>query len=217
MRKWTERALNGGTGLVLVCAILLAGLRVNDLLQGDTVKPRRVENYASYSASGHVMGPVDAPVVIVEFADYQCPYCKRADSVLTALRSRYPSEITVVYRHYPLSIHDFAMAAAQAADCSAEQEKFEDFHHTLFLNASQIGKMSWIAFAEMVNMPDIKQFEDCLLRRDLTSITRDRQAADSLGIDATPTFLINEQLIAGFLDVPAFDAHVRAALNRVRK
>lgn len=213
MGRRTDWILNGATTLVTICALALVGVRLRFALRPDPTKPQRIEDAASYSASGHSMGPPSAAVTIVEFADYQCPFCRKADRVLTAIRDRHPHDVRVVYRHYPLAIHDSAVAAARAAECASLAGKFEPFHHLLFANAESIGQNTWVWFAKEAGITDTAGFQSCIARADsFPQIAQDRADGERLGVEGTPTFLINDLRVPGAIDLTELDGYVRAAL-----
>jgi len=217
MGKRTEWLLNGATAVMALCALLLVGLRVKDLLKEDPLKPHRIADAASFARAGHRMGPADAAVTIVEFADYQCPYCQQAEGVLAAIRERYGDQVSIVYRHFPLFIHDSAVAAAHASECAATMGDFERFHHFLFANAKAIGREPWQWFAHGAGVADLAGFERCIeTQAEFPAIQEDRAAAERLGIESTPIFLINDLQVSGYLPFPEFDSHVRNELDHSR-
>jgi protein-disulfide isomerase len=197
-----------------VCAVFMVGTRAREFFRADPSKPRRIDGAEVYAFYGHRMGPKDAKVQIVEFADYQCPFCRQADSVLTQLRARYPNSVSVVYRHYPLSIHDSAVASARVAECAAEAGKFEEMHHTLFRESDKIGKESWAWFAERAGLGGQADFDACIdSSRQFAAITRDVEAAKRLDINSTPTFLINTLRVTGFVELDQLIRYVEAEID----
>lgn len=117
---------------------------------------------------GHSLGPADAPVIVVEFSDFQCPYCKSADLIVKQIMAQYPGKIRFVYRHFPLTtIHPYAMQAAQASECANEQEKFWEIHDLIFSNQqafSQDGYSEIEFFPKIANDLGIdnSKFRSCL-------------------------------------------------------
>ncbi len=218
MVKRTEWIVNIATIVIAACALFVTAVRAKEFFKDDPSKPHKIGNWAAFSAEGHVMGPEDALVKIVEFADYQCPFCQQAEPVLRAIRARYPRDVSIIYRHFPLSIHDSAVAAARASECAESVGSFEEFHRQIFAHADSIGHQSWEWFALNAGVSNMESFKNCLKTQVVfPAITRDSIAGEQLGVEATPTFLVNEIEITGFLSLPELDRHVRKALDQARR
>ena len=137
--------LSTATTVVLtLCALVLTGILVRrEFFPGITATaPREVEHWSQLASAGHTMGPANAPVRILEFSDFQCPYCARLQPTLQAIRAKYPDRVAVVYRHFPLADHPHAMQAALASECAAAQGRFERFHDILFAAPDSISLIS---------------------------------------------------------------------------
>jgi protein-disulfide isomerase len=174
------------------------------------------ENWRSFAEGGHRIGPANAPVVLVEFSDFQCPACRALEERLRESRKKFPRDLAIVYRHFPLNIHRFARAAAEASECAAQQGRFERMHAVLFDQPDSIGVISWRSFARLAAVPDLSAFERCM--RDSTAlpaVTRDRRAAEHLGADGTPTVLINGIRFSGALPQATLDSLVESVLQSV--
>lgn len=158
-------------------------------------------------------GPEDAPIVIVEFSDYQCPFCKKwHDEVYTKLLAAYPDKIKFVYRNLPLtSIHPEAFPAAMAALCAGEQNAFWQFHGRLF-SGETLSNRIYIQFAEELGL-DMVSFESCIANRKYRAIVQeDIDFSVSLGIRSTPTFFINGIAVVGAQPLDAFKQLIDAEL-----
>jgi protein-disulfide isomerase len=139
------------------------------------------------------LGPSGAPITIIEFSDYQCPYCKRwHDDVWSEIQKNYADKVRLVYRDFPLSsIHSDATSAAEAANCANEQGKFWEFHELLFGAKSGLGDDAYKKYAAELNL-DSAAFDKCLSdRRYQAEVKADFDYAANLGISSTPTFFIN--------------------------
>lgn|SRR5574341_734022 len=164
-----------------------------------------------------VLGPDNAPVTIVEFSDFQCPYCKRfVDQTFNQLREEYGDQIRIVYRDFPLSsIHPDAELAAEAAECAADQGKFWEMHDTIFANQTLgIGRDALLGFAEDVGL-DMEEFTTCLdngTHRD--EIAKDLQDGTSYGVSGTPTFFINGYRLVGAQPIEAFRTLIDQELDK---
>jgi len=144
------------------------------------------------AATGPSLGPDDAPVVIIEFSDYQCPYCRRAEPVIQQLLERYPSEIRLVFRHFPLDrIHSLARGAAEAAACADEQGRFWEFHGKLFAPDAKFDVDSLRQYASDSEL-DLDAFQTCVdERRFQADVEADLVAGRQAGVAGTPAFFVN--------------------------
>ena len=164
-------------------------------------------------------GPADAPVVVVEFVDYQCPYCRKAHvEVLPALREQYPNDVRVEIRHLPLEIHPAAAAAARAAITAGEQGKFGEFHQRLF--ADDIGGLGFSTFvkqAELLGL-DVERFKRDFQTREVgDKLATDVLLARRLGIQGTPGFFVNGRYIDGARSAATFAHIVDEELTRAKQ
>ncbi len=143
-------------------------------------------------------GPKDAPIVIVEFSDYQCPFCKRwYDQVYAPLMAAYPGKIRLVYRNLPLTqIHPEAMPAAEAAMCAGEQNAYWPFHDKLF-SQDDLNQDVYPQIATELGL-DMTAFNTCITGNKFQSqIQTDMDFAINLGVQSTPTFFINGLAVVG--------------------
>lgn len=210
------------THVMVLCAV---GLTVNTVHgmykrshQPATIPWDTVRDWAAYSSGGLRIGPENARLTLVVFSDYQCPVCLRMDHDLQALLEAHRSELSVVFRQFPLSFHPFARPAAVAAECAAAQERFEPYHERLFEHQAALGQESWEAVAAAVRVPDLSAFSRCLTDgRASALVDRDTAAGHRLGVFGTPTVLIGQEEYVG---IPwDFDAIVErhiAAATRAR-
>jgi len=145
------------------------------------------------------IGPENAPVTIVEFSDYQCPYCVRwYQEVHKRLLDAYQGKIRFVYRDFPLySIHPEAAAAAEAADCAGEQNAYWQYHDALFGQKNGLGGAAYTHYANDLGL-NVDQFGKCLSEhRYKAEVDADFKYASSLGVSSTPTFFINGLAVVG--------------------
>lgn len=170
-------------------------------------EPRPVDNAAELAAAGQWMGPVGAPVQIVEFSDFQCPFCSSFAQTLRKVRARYPDRVSVLYRHYPIEqLHPHARTAALAAECAGEQGRFEPYHDRLFAQQDSIGSKAWERFAAEAGVPDVAAFTRCVAEeRLMANVTRDAELAEKTGISVTPSIVIDGTLIPGVLSEPELE------------
>ncbi len=151
------------------------------------------------------LGPANAPITLVEFADFQCPFCRQWEQqTYKPLLDAYPGKIRIVYRDFPLTqIHPNAMPAALAAQCANDQGKFWDFHDKLF-SSENLGDDVYKQYAQDLGL-DMTKFNECVqTQQHVKDIQADMDFATRLGISSTPTFFINGLAIVGAEPLSAF-------------
>jgi protein-disulfide isomerase len=142
-------------------------------------------------------GDESAPLIVVEYSDFQCPFCKRAAPDLRKLVDVYPETVRLVWRHFPLPGHPEARGAAEAAACAGEQNAFWEYHDQLFANQDSLASADLRRYAEDVGL-DVSQFDACVeSHRYEATVTDDLAGGNRLGISATPAVFINGRLILG--------------------
>lgn len=165
---------------------------------------------------GTSRGPSDAPITIVEFSDYQCPFCLRAEQTLKQVEALYPGQLRIVYRHLPLDFHPNAEPAARGAICAEAQGRFWAYHDLLFQNQNALEEPNLFAYAKQLEL-DEAAFRRCY--EDPATAARvgaDVTAARSLGASATPTFFINGRELRGAQPLEAFRAIIDQELEAAR-
>jgi protein-disulfide isomerase len=142
-------------------------------------------------------GPKDAPVVVVEFADYQCPYCKQIEPQLEKLKSEYGDKVTFAFKDFPLPNHTHAGKLAEAADCAGVQGKFWNFHDYLFNDMKDFDMAQIKEHARSLGMNGAA-FDSCVdSDGEATKIKQDQTEGTHLGITGTPTLFINGRYLSG--------------------
>lgn len=158
-------------------------------------------------------GNPEAPVVIVEFSDFQCPYCKSVEPTLKKLLAKYEGRVSLAYRDLPLrDIHPQAQLAAEASRCAGEQGKFWEYHDLLLENPNKLTREGLVEQARGLKV-DEKQFDSCLSSgKYKAQIEQDLQLGLRAGLTGTPGFLINGNLLSGNLPQEAFERTIDAEL-----
>ncbi|MBX3303480.1 MAG: thioredoxin domain-containing protein [Nitrospira sp.] len=159
------------------------------------------------------IGTAHAPVTIVEFSDFECPYCKRSVPILKELLDRYPGKLKLVYRDFPGLTHPQALAAAEAAQCAAEQDRFWEYHDALFTRYAPATGWDLSSLAEGL---DLRQplFDACMKEnRYREEVLKDLQDGLKLGVTSTPTFFINGRPLVGARSLADFQAIIDPLLN----
>jgi protein-disulfide isomerase len=142
-------------------------------------------------------GGKNASVTIIEFSDYECPFCKRAESVVDEVMSAYGDKIKVVFRDFPLPFHANARPAAEAANCAAAQGKFWEYHAKLFANQAALTPDKLNAYAGEIGLDQAK-FSECLAQKPhAAAIDKDIEDGQKVGVSGTPAFFINGRMLSG--------------------
>lgn len=158
-------------------------------------------------------GPTDAPIVLVEYTDYQCPYCNRVQPTITALMERYDGQIRHVFKNLPLPNHSQAQLAGEAALCAQDQSEYWGFHDWLFANQRSMNRATMVAQAGELGM-DAELFEACIEQKiHADAVSADALEARSFGITGTPGFLINGRVLSGAQPIEAFEAVIDEELE----
>jgi protein-disulfide isomerase len=162
------------------------------------------------------MGADGAPVTIVEFSDFQCPYCRQVQPALKRLMTEYEGKVKLVFRDFPLrNIHPQAQKAAEAAQCAAEQHKFWPYHDKLFA-ATSLHMEDLKKYAHELEL-HVEQFTACLdSNRHAGGIDADMQAGQNAGVNATPTFFVNGFPLSGAASYERFKEVVDTALEQTQ-
>lgn len=172
-----------------------------------------------------VRGPEDAPVTLVEFSDFQCPYCARAATLVEQLRERYPEKLNVVYMHFPLPMHEWAEPAAIASQCAARQDEaaFWALHDLYFEKQDQMTADNVIAESSQALQDagiNLGEWRTCAAdpssdayKEVQASVQNSLQAGQQLGVSGTPTFFVNGQQVQGARSVEDFASAIEKAAS----
>jgi Na+/H+ antiporter NhaA len=163
----------------------------------------------------HIRGDEDAPVTLIEYGDYECPYCGQAEEVIRELLASFGDDVRYVWRHLPLNdVHPSAQLAAEAAEAAAAQGAFWPMHDKLIAHQDELRPMHLRPYAEDVGL-DVERFRDELRRREYAPrVEVDVASADASGVAGTPSFFINGRRHEGAYDVDTLSREVRAARAR---
>ncbi len=154
----------------------------------------------------HIKGPADAKITLIEYSDFECPFCARHKATMDAIRNTYPNDVRIVFRHFPLAFHASAEKAAEASECAADQGKFWEMHSKLF-ELNQTGSMSVSAFKQAASDIglDRGQFDACLDSGiKSTHVKEDYDQGAMAGVQGTPATFIKGELVSGALPLDSF-------------
>jgi len=190
-----KRVADLATIAMAISAVIIVGLLLTDHAERSEQSIAADEElsgseWRQFAESDRRIGSADATVTIVEFGDYQCPFCREAETQVRQVLARYPSQVALVYRHYPLSYHEHAYRAARYAECAGAQDRFPQAHRLLY-DTDDLGQLDATAFATAINVDDSDAFVTCARNSDpVPSIEEDRRAAETLNVRSTPTFVV---------------------------
>jgi protein-disulfide isomerase len=165
------------------------------------------------AAEGPSKGPKDAKVTIVEFSDFECPYCTRAEETVKQVMQKYEGKVRVVYRDFPLPFHANAVKAAEAARCAGDQGKYWEMHEKLFANQKALDVASLKGYAKELGVDQAK-FDACLDAGEKAKLVEaDKKAGEDAGVTGTPAFFVNGVPLSGAQPLEAFEQVIEAELK----
>ncbi|HYV65246.1 MAG TPA: thioredoxin domain-containing protein [Myxococcales bacterium] len=168
------------------------------------------------AATGPARGPENAPVTIVEFSDFQCPYCGREYPVVERLMKEYDGKVRLVFRHFPLDFHPHAQKAAEAGACAADQggDKFWKLHDRMFTNQQKLAVEDLKGYAKEVGL-DAARFDKCLDGGEKKALVdADEKAGQEAGVSGTPAFFVNGVFVNGAVPYEQFKDAIERELKR---
>jgi protein-disulfide isomerase len=209
------------TGTLIVCALTTTTLVIHRAIVASSVESTRapapnpvfIQNWRSQLEQGVRLGSKSAPVQIVEFADFECPFCGSFHSNLRVVRERYPAQVSLIYVHFPLQGHRFALPAARVAECAEEQGRFETMYDQLFDNQDSFGFKPWSEYATAAGVPDLAQFDACIKKTDsIPRIEEGKKLGTTLDVQGTPTLIVNGWKLPHPPNAEELDGMVKAVL-----
>jgi Na+/H+ antiporter NhaA len=167
-------------------------------------------------ARDHIRGAPDAPVTLVEYGDFECPFCGRAEPAIRELLSEWGDDLRYVFRHLPLSdVHPWAQLAAEAAEAAGAQGAFWEMYDILLAHQGELTPGSLRRYARDLDLDGERLTEELRRRAHAARVSEDVASADASGVSGTPSFFINGRRHTGVYDVATLSAAVRAARSRV--
>jgi protein-disulfide isomerase len=187
---------------------------------GAPAAPRGPDPNKRYPATvdnAPVMGPETAAVTIVEFSDFQCPFCKRVGPTLKKIKDEYGDQVRIAFKHQPLDIHPKAPAAHAAAEAAHRQGKFWEMHDLIFENQREMSPEKYVEYATQLGL-DVERFKIDVASDEIKArISEDKLAAAKLSASGTPTFYINGLLLSGAKPFEAFKVVIDKELAAKKK
>ncbi len=162
-------------------------------------------------------GPATAPVTIVEFTDFQCPFCSKARPTLNEILNLYKNDVHYVMRNFPLEFHSFAKKAGAAALCANDQNKYWEYSDKLWANQGSLDAASLKKYAVDLKF-DTKQFDECLdSDKYISQVNKDQQDGAKIGVSGTPSFFVNGKMLTGAQPLDAFKKLIEEELRDAKK
>ncbi len=180
----------------------------------DPMKTISKQKWDELLDGGHTIGSKDAPVTLIEFSDFQCPYCGMFEKVLEQYRKDHPGQIRLIMYNYPLRQHPQAVTAAEAAECVSHMGDYPRFHNLLFKNQQKFPSQPFDSLAKLAGVTDLSALHGCM--KDTTTINAIRQQivmGNSVDLFQTPTIIINRAYYSGALSYKELDQAVQMALK----
>lgn len=207
IRAYLQQQQRDGIVRTLVDEIKKAGAAVDIVMDAPRQK-------IAVESTDPVLGPASAEVEIVEFSDFECPFCLSVTPTLRQLRTAFGDRLKLVYRDLPLNIHKNAFAAAEAAQCAREQGKFWEYHDKLFANQKAMQPADLKRHAVDLGLNE-SAFNACVDQRKMkTLVEQDMKAAQRYGVESTPAFFVNGRMLLGAQPFEAFRQAVQDELDR---
>jgi protein-disulfide isomerase len=177
-------------------------------------RPDPSRRYAVNTAGSPVKGNPEAKLAVVEFSDFQCPFCGRVAPTLQQIESEYGDEVRIVFKHLPLSIHPKAPAAHAAAEAAHRQGKFWEMHDRIFSDQQAMSPEKYLEYAREIGL-DMDRFQKDLASAEVKQrIDADTSEATRLGVTGTPGFFVNGRFLSGAQPFPAFKALIDEELGK---
>ncbi|HII14877.1 MAG TPA: DsbA family protein [Nanoarchaeota archaeon] len=199
---YTLYALIGVLALLLVVSVFTNGFGLR--ATGDSVAEIAASGLAAGPLADPSIGPADAKVTIVEYSDFECPFCQRAEETVKQVLDEYEGRVRLIYRNYPLKFHNNAQAAAEAGELANEQGKFWEMHDKMFENRLNLKESDLKKYAEEIGL-DMGRFNAGLeSEKYKAEVDRDIGDGNKLGVDGVPAFFINGKPLIGAQPVEEF-------------
>lgn len=212
-----DRVQSAMTATLALCALAITGLVIRrEFFPPDPNAPTNQADWRELGNTNLSFGPEAAPVQLLVFTDFQCPYCRRLAKSISVLRTEFPTEIRVVLRHYPLTeSHPEAFDLAKGAECAFQLGRFERYHDLAFELQDSLADIGPLGLAARSGVLDTTAFRSCTEDpRTASKITSDVDLGDRIGLAGTPLVMVNELRLVGTPTLPGLRSRIEAQLDR---
>lgn len=198
-----------------IIAIVIFIAFIDKVIPSPVIDESKIKRNLESAPNYHEVYPnATGNVTVLEFSDFQCPFCKQSYPIIEKLRQRYGDEIMIKYKHFPLPMHEYAMDSAIASECARLQGKFWEYHNVLFENQNSLSTASLKKYAQKLNL-DTEKFDSCLDNKEtIAKVQKDFNEGNKLGVSGTPTFFINDKKIEGGMPYDQFVIAIDGVLGR---
>lgn len=212
-------------GAIIAGAIIFSNKANNDAneLTGDALNAVNTADTANTNEGGTVNVSVDddpikgdknAKVTIIEFSDFECPFCEKVQPTLKKVMDKYAGKARLVFRDFPLSFHKNAQKSSEAAQCANEQGKFWEYHDKLYVNQKALAVSDLKKYAVDLGL-DVSKFNQCLdSNKFAEEVKKDLTDGEKAGVDGTPAFFINGRKLVGAQPYEAFEKIIEEELKK---
>lgn len=207
---------------IIIAALIIAGAIVLATMiyvkEAPPIQlPQKEDSLSGISIEGRpVLGNAEAPVTLIEFSDFECPFCARyANDTFSQIKKEYvdTGKVKMVFKHFPLPFHQFAQKAAEAGECAFEQGKFWEYKEILFSNQENLDINSFKKYAQDLLL-DTQEFNNCLdSGRFREKVAKDLKEGEDAGVTGTPTFFINGEKLVGAQPFSEFQKTIERKLS----
>lgn len=207
------------TFMLAICAVAVVVILIRRefFLQSPSKaadqKPLFIKEWRDFLAKGTRVGLAEAPVQLIEFLDFECPFCKTFYTNLKAMQEKYPDQVAIIYVHFPLPMHRFAEPAAKAAECAHQRGRFSEMQDRLFEQQNLFGVKSWSEFAAEVGITDVSGFSICIeSTAALSLVIEGKELGARLDVQGTPTLIVNGWKLARPPSIAELEGMIEAVL-----
>jgi protein-disulfide isomerase len=176
--------------------------------------PDPAQRYSLNLDGSPAKGPGSAEVTVVEFSDFQCPFCSRVNPTMARIRQDYPDQVRIVFKHLPLRIHPKAQAAHAAAEAAHRQGRFWEMHDAIFADQANMSPERYRDYAGQIGL-DLERYDRDLASDDVQQrVGADSAEAEKLGVTGTPAFFVNGRYLSGAQPYESFKRLIDAELDQ---
>ena len=218
MSNHSQPSSGRGVAILGMVVTFLGGYVLGSMSQGSSAREEaeKVTRVFVPVESSPTRGPADAPVTIVEFADFQCGYCSKSVELQHRIARDYGDRVRWVFKHLPLSFHKRARAAAVAAGAAARQGRFWEFHDLLFMQQKKMSDEDFVAHARTLGLDEARFKQEYQAAELEQQVKADEALAKQLKVEGTPNFFINGRQIIGTMSFKRLEKLVRQELRRAQ-